>query len=94
MGQTSFPVRSSAHDAKLSNAGNSTSTWRNKSRKENDMAKTYRRQTYHHGDTWGKPGKGKHHKRAYNKAMRRAFKGTGKGRTVARLASELARKAT
>ena len=58
------------------------------------MAKTYRKPTYKHGDTWGKPGKGKTIKRAYNKAVRRAFKGTGKTRTVTRLASELARRAS
>lgn len=44
---------------------------------------------------WGKPGMGKFHKRAYNKAFRRIPRATGgKERTVARLASELKYKGT
>ena len=39
--------------------------------------------------TWGKPGRGKAAKKAYNRAVRRAAKGTGKTRAVARLAGEL-----
>ena len=38
---------------------------------------------------WGKPGKGRYLKRAYNKAVRRAAKGTGKTRSVAYWAGEI-----
>lgn len=61
------------------------------------MSRTYRKAPYNsdgeraypdrHTPTL--PGRGRYLKRAYNKAHRRAFKGTGKARTVARLASEL-----
>lgn len=39
--------------------------------------------------SWGKPRKGRYFKRAHNKAVRRAAKGTGKASTVARWASEI-----
>ena len=58
------------------------------------MAKTYRKPSYHDGDTWGRPGKGKYRKRAYHKAVRRAFKGTGKEKAVARWSSEIGYKGT
>ena len=51
------------------------------------MAKTF---VPAHIVTWGKPGRGKFHKRQYNRAARRAAKGTGKTRAVARAASEIA----
>ena len=38
---------------------------------------------------WGKPGKGRYFKRAYNRAIRRAAKGTGKESTVAHYATEI-----
>ncbi len=39
--------------------------------------------------TWGKPGRGKYAKRQYNRAVRRAAKGTGKTRAVALAATEI-----
>jgi hypothetical protein len=44
--------------------------------------------------TWGKLGRGKWHKRAHNKAVRRAWKGTGKERSVASWTSECKWKGT
>ena len=44
--------------------------------------------------SWDKPGKGKWYKRQYHKAQRRAWKGTGKTKAVARWASELNYKGT
>lgn len=44
--------------------------------------------------TWGKPGRGKYYKKLYNRAVRRAAKGTGKTRSVAGYASELNYKGT
>lgn len=43
---------------------------------------------------WGKPGRGKWYKNMYNRAVRRAAKGTGKTRAVAYWASELNYKGT
>jgi hypothetical protein len=60
------------------------------------MARTYRA-TYPGTDyhpAWGKPGRGKYYKRAYNRAVRRVANGTGKTRAVARWASELNYKGT
>ena len=37
----------------------------------------------------GKPGRGRYYKRAYNKAVRRAFKGTGKTGAIAYWLTEL-----
>ena len=56
------------------------------------MSKTHRHPTYERGieqGTWGRAGRGKSFKRAYHKAVRRAFKGTGKARSVAGYSSEL-----
>ena len=39
--------------------------------------------------TWGKPGRGKYLKRRYNRAARRAAKGTGKTRAIANAATEV-----
>lgn len=64
------------------------------------MSRTYRKT---HSNTsylqidsiWGKPGAGKHFKRAYNKAARSAAKGHGaKDHTLARLSSEIKYKGT
>ena len=60
------------------------------------MSRTYR-QTYPGNDyrpAWGKPGRGKFHKRQYHRAMRRVAKGTGKTKAVAYWASELNWKGT
>ena len=50
------------------------------------MSKTFRP---HYVKTWGKPGRGKYFKRQYNRAARRAAKGTGKTRAVALAATEV-----
>ena len=61
------------------------------------MARTNRNQTYPRGaerTTWDKPKTGKYHKRQYHRAVRRAWKGTGKTKAIAHWASELNHKGT
>ena len=52
------------------------------------MSRTYRN-TAVYTNPWGKVGRGRYYKRAYNKAVRRAFKGTGKTGAIAYWLTEL-----
>ena len=62
------------------------------------MSRTIRNEPYVRGVpigyTWSTPGYGKWMKRQLHKAERRAFKGTGKTRSVARWTSEVNYKGT
>jgi hypothetical protein len=53
------------------------------------LAKCNRRMSYVTHSTWGKVGRGKYHKRRYNRASRRVAKGNGHPSTLAKVATDI-----